>query len=372
MFDPKTKLTGDIKIIENAVIVPYGEGDRRGITRRAGVYDADGVYQPLSQCFRNSDSPTTQKPEGPCPAPEERLKGTWLFGGLLYQHFGHALLESTGRLWARSAMPKVNNIVFLTKKEVTSPNRFIRPMRPMVQMFSGGANKLAGVKVPTLVDRLVLAPQGFGTGDMVAGCPEMRDHIHAALDQEVKPEGSEKLYISRTALYSKRGRYLGEDRIEKLLEAEGYSIFHPQEHDLETQAARYAAAKTIVSSDNSALHLAAFFAHQDSRLAIIMRRPGNVIEDYLAQYKWFAGMEPDVIDALNGRYYQFEGAKKKQLSELYSELDFPTLGRALQERGYIASDAGWTDPTEEEIEAERQDLSERLGSAIVLAEDLNV
>ncbi|WP_460274217.1 glycosyltransferase 61 family protein [Celeribacter sp. ULVN23_4] len=369
MFDPQTSLTGDIITLENALIVPWGEGRKRGISRPAGVYDANGVYQPISQCFRNTSAATTTEPKGPPPEAEEELKGSWLFGGLLYQHFGHALLESTSRLWARSVMPEVENVAFLMKKNPTWPNRFLRPMQPMIDMFSGGIGEMAGIKVPTRVERLVLAPQAFGTGDMITGSPEFRDHIHKVLADRAQPEGPEKIYISRTELYSKRGRYLAEDRIEALLKAEGYHIYHPQTHDLEAQAAQYAAAHTIISSDNSALHLAAFFARPQTRLAIIQRRPADVLDDYLSQYKWFAEVQVNVIDALNGRYYQVEGSKT-QSSELYSELDFTKLGAALAEAGYIGTATDWTNPSTGDLAAERELLAEKLG-ANLQASDLS-
>lgn len=366
MFDPQTPLADRILTLENAVIVPWGEGPRRGIARPAGVYDQHGTYQPLSACLRRTDQPTTVEPEGPIPEPEETLNGSWLFGGMLYQHFGHALLESTSRLWAKSHFPEVDNIAFLMKKNPSWPNRFLRPMHPMMDMFAGGVASLAGIKVPTRVERLILAPQAFGTGDMITGSPDFRDHIHKTLEDRVQPKGPEKIYISRTELYSKRGRYFGEDLIERLLAAEGYHIFHPQNHDLETQAAQYAAAKTIVSSDNSALHLAAFFARPHTRLAIIQRRPADVLDDYLSQYKWFADVQVNVINALNGQYYKIEGAKG-QTNELYAELEFPTLGAELAEAGYISSAKGWNNPSADDLAAERERLAEKLGANLQMS-----
>ncbi len=371
MFDPKKPLRDQIIILNDALIIPYGKGRKRGISRPAGVYDSQGNYQPISQCLRSARLPTTTKPDdNPLPTAEADLKGAWLFGGLLYQHFGHALLESTARLWARSALPEVNNVAFLMKKQMTWPNKFTRPMRPMMEMMSGGIGEMSGIKVPTRVERLVVPPQAFGTGTMIAGSPDFRAHVQAVLPQQVNPEGAEKIYISRSGLFSKRGRYFAEARIEALLAAEGYRIYHPQTEDLAAQAAQYAAAKVIISSDSSALHLAAFFARPESRVAIVVRRPGNALGDYQTQYRWFAQVKPDVIDALNGRFYQFESAKLSQFSELYSELDFPRLGSMLAAKGYVQKPKLWVQPDPNEIKAEQSELSERLGSEIFLAEAL--
>ncbi len=371
LFDPKKPLRDHIIILNDALIIPYGKGRKRGISRPAGVYDSQGNYQPIGQCLRSAQLPTTTKPDdNPLPTTEADLKGAWLFGGLLYQHFGHALLESTARLWARSVLPEVNSVAFLMKKQMTWPNKFTRPMRPMMEMMSGGIGEMSGIKVPTRVERLVVPPQAFGTGTMIAGSPDFRAHVQAVLPQRVNPEGAEKIYISRSGLFSKRGRYFAEARIEALLSAEGYRIYHPQTEDLAAQAAQYAAAKVIISSDSSALHLAAFFARPESRVAIVVRRPGNALGDYQTQYRWFAQVEPDVIDALNGRFYQFESAKLSQFSELYSELDFPRLGSMLAAKGYVQKPKLWVQPDPNEIKAEQSELSERLGSEIFLAEAL--
>lgn len=366
-FDPDLPLAARVRIIENALIVPFGAGKAGGIRRPAGVYDADGTYLADGQCFRNSRQPTTVEPEGPPPVPEgDPLPGLWLYGGMLYNHFGHFLLESTGRLWAAGMVEdKVRGELFLLKKQVTRPNRFIRPMRPMLSLFGARPKRAQGVIAPLRVERLVLAPQGFGTGDMIAACPEFRAHVKRHLGRTIAPDGPERIYISRTRLFSKRGRYFGEAHLERLFQAEGYSIYHPQEHPVEAQIAQYKAAKVIVSSDSSALHLAAFFAGPQDRVGIILRRPGDTIADYLTQYRHFAGLEPDVINALSGRYYQFAGAKLSQMSEIYSELDFPALGRDLAARGFIDAPDRWGPLPPGAIDAERADLAARLGTQIV-------
>ncbi len=369
-FSPTKPLAPEIRIVENAVVVPFGEGPSKGIQRPAGVFDAAGGFVTQSQCFRNSALPTTVPPTGPVPEPEgDPIPGTWIFGGMLYNHFGHFLLESTGRLWARAHVgERQDGELFLLKQRVARPNRFIRPMRPMLTLFGARRKRSKGAIVPVRVERLVVAPQAFGTGDMAAGSPEYRSFMRRRLKRRVTAEGPERIYISRTRLYSKRGRYFGEAQLETLFQAEGYRIFHPQEHSIAEQAAQYKAAKIIVSSDCSALHLAAFFAEEGNRVAIVLRRPGTLINDFQTQFRYFGGTDPDVIDALSGRFYQFEGAKPSQTSELYSELDLPKLGQELADRGYISRPKDWKQPSAREIEQERIDLSTRLGQYIALAE----
>lgn len=368
VFDPAKKLAGEIAVLERALIVPQGDERRKGIALRAGVYDSARVYQPIGQCWRHSTLPTTLEPGSLPVGHTPKRRGTWIYGGLLYNHFGHGLLESTARLWARDFAPEAKGVLFLLKKKVSWPERYIRPMRPMLAMFGGAFGRIKPVVEPTRVERLVVAPQAFGTGDMIAGSPEFRDHIHRLLAGRVVPEGAEKVYISRSRLYSKRGRYLAEDQIEAHLTAEGYRIFHPQNHSLEQQAAQYAAARVVISSDSSALHLAAFFARPETRLAIVLRRPATVLDDYITQYQWFAGVRPDIIEALTGKYWQLASEKKAQHSELYSEIDLPLLGRSLADAGYIRDPSVWRAASDDALLDERKMLSERLARDIVTAE----
>ncbi len=363
VFDPDKVLAADIRIIENALVLPEGNGRQTGIARPAGVFDHEGRYLPLSQSWRGDGLPVTLEPEPPIALPEGRpLSGTWLFGGLLYQHFGHFLAESTSRFWALDHVAgQVDGVVFLPKKLLNRPKRFVAPLVPLLQMFSPVLAQAHAPVAALRVERLVLAPQGFGTGAMMAGSPEYRAFIRQNFGRDIPPDGAEKIYISRSRLFSKRGRYFGEAKIDALMEAEGYRIFHPQDHPVEEQIAQYKAAKRIVSSDSSALHLAAFFTGPQDRIAIILRRPGDIVNDFLRQFESFAGHRPDVIDALSGRIYRLEGAKPRQMSEVYTDLDFPALQKALAAGGYINGQDSWTNPSEAEAEAERADLAERLG-----------
>ncbi|MFD1795037.1 glycosyltransferase family 61 protein [Paracoccus aurantiacus] len=367
-FDPNKSLADGIRIIENAVIVPFGAGKRGGIRRPAAIYDAGGNYVPLGQCFRSWGRPVTVEPDSP-PTDDQiepTLPGTWLFGGMIYTHFGHFLVETTSRLWALDHLDTPpDGVIFMPRKQAAKPERFISPVLPLLDMFGKDVRNVRAVVRPKRVERLILAPQGFGTGDMMGGSPEFRAYIARHLGDGIEPQGGEKLYISRSRLFSKRGRYLGEKRLEQLFEAEGYEVFHPQDHTLAEQIARYKAASKIVSSDSSALHLAAFFTRPDDRIAIILRRPGKISRDFVTQFRHFANLQPVIANALNGRIYRADN-ERKQMNEVFAELDFPSLGTKLAETGFITDPSAWTGPTEAELEAERNDLSERLGLPLVL------
>jgi capsular polysaccharide biosynthesis protein len=353
-FDPRAPLAPRLQILENATIVPYGAGKWRGVRRPGGVFTADGDFVQDSTCYRYSDLVTIGQPDGAAPQPVEHLKGTYLYGGLLYKHFGHFLAESTGRFWALDHvdMP-VDGVVFLPKKKLTWPKRFARPMRGWLSKFDPVLANVHAPVDPVSVERLIIAPQGFGTNDMMWACPEYRDYVHSHFGANIPAAGADKVYISRSRLFSKRGRYLAEDRIEQLLIDEGYTIFHPQDEPLDVQIAQYKAATHIISSDSSALHLAAFFMGAEDQVAIVKRRPGRIVEDFLWQFESFAGKRPAVIDALNGAAYRFAGADEGQTSELFTELDLKALGAELGALGFVRAPSKWRNPTAKALAEER-------------------
>lgn len=364
-FDPQVPLAPRIQVLENAIVVPFGAGKRSGVRRPGGVYTADGVFVDDSTCYRTSDLATIAKPKGKAPEPVEHLKGTHLYGGLLYQHFGHFLAESTGRFWALNHvdMP-VDGSVFLPKKKLTWPKRYARPLRGWLAHFDPVLANVQAPVEPVSVERLIIAPQGFGTNDMMWACPEYRDYVHGHFAKDIPAAGAEKVYISRSKLFSKRGRYLAEARIEQLLMDEGYTIFHPQAEPLEVQIAQYKAATHIISSDSSALHLAAFFMGGEDQIAIVKRRPGRIFEDFLWQFESFTGKRPAVIDALNGTAYRFEGAGEGQTSELFTELDLRALGAELGALGFVSAPSKWRNPTAKALAEERADWAARAERAL--------
>lgn len=342
-FGPDRPLAGDIRIVENALVVPWGRGKNVRMARPAGVFSSDGAFCTDAMTYRAATRPTTVQPEHPTKDEiKGTLKGTVLFGGLAYGHFGHALCESTARLWALDHVKeKIDSVLFLPKKHFTWPNRSLTMVEPILAAM-GDIPPIAAVNDPTRVERLVIAPQGFGVNDMIGGTPEFRAFTNRRLRERVTAEGPEKIYISRSQLFRKRGRFLLEDYIERKLEEEGFSIFHPQQHDLETQLAHYKAAKVIVSTDNSALHLAAFVAAPECRIAILLRRPGKIYLDFQQQLDRFAGITPTIVETC-ARYWFHKGARV-QMNEVISLLDFERTAEALAQAGLIAR-ANWKNPT---------------------------
>ncbi len=322
-----------VTIVKNATVVPPKES---AFAQAAGVLDADGGYVPQGALWRRF-RPITTEPEPPAEV-AETIAGRWLWGGVLWVHFGHFLVESTSRLWglANPGGP-VDGVLFIPKRpkvgEAVQPyhRHFMDLMAPDLPIRVTAS--------PVRVEELVVPGQGFGIGRIMAGTAKFRAAIHGRFAREVKPDGPDKLYISRSALGLGKGGLLGEELLEGLLEKEGYEIFHPQKHPMETQIARYKAARQIIAADGSALHLYAMVGRADQQVAMISRRESGATNQLALNVASFCGREPVLIDALRTEWVRADRGKSDRLS--FGELDHAALGRGLTAAGFVRDGESW-------------------------------
>lgn len=340
---PQGGWSEQIVTLDGATVVPPTESS---FVQAAGVLDGDGRYCPQGALWRKF-RPLTTPPQVPEQV-DETLAGRWLWGGVLWVHFGHFLVESTSRLWALDCLDApVEGILFMPKRPRVGEavqkfqTDFIDLMAPGLPVRS--------LARPTRVEQLVVPGQGFGLGKITAGTGKFRDAIHNRFARDVRPDGPDKLYISRSALGLGKGGLLGEERLEQLLRAEGYEIFHPEQHDLATQIARYKAAKMVVAADGSALHLFAMVGRADQPVAMILRRTGGANNLLALNVETFCGAAPLVISALRTEWIRAGRGKSDRLS--FGELDHATLGRALGEGGFVRKGQDWPVLTEAERQA---------------------
>jgi capsular polysaccharide biosynthesis protein len=201
----------------------------------------------------------------------------------------------------------------------------------------------------TQVEHLIVPGQGIGLGRMIEGTPQFHQMITTRFGKSVKPEGAMKLYISRSALPARRGNLIGERALEAHLAAEGYTIYHPQKHDLTHQIATYKAAKQIIAAEGSSLHLLAMVAKPNQQVAIVVRRPSSATRQLEKHLQAFAGVTPVSINQL-ARSWKPLGPAKPRL--WMGELDMPGLQAALSDEGFIsANDDAWPSLNREEVAA---------------------
>lgn len=260
-----------------------------------GVFDADDRFCEPSR-MRLSRGRRSATPDWV--APVHDLPGHHLYAGMARLHFGHFLVESFARVWAlETAGPEVEHILLLPFSPKAGNQWVTRKYGSLWSAVSGGRS-VHVLRKPTRIERLSVPTQGFGHDKWLNGTPAFRGFVRTRLGAAFAPDGPERLYISRSGLKDADKQVDGEAHIEEALETAGYTIFHPEQHSLDVQCARYAAARQIVGADGSAFHLLPFMAHPQAQVAIYLRRNRPVmLRNLRRQLTGFTGIEPVLIDA---------------------------------------------------------------------------
>lgn len=338
-LDPNTQPLPDggwseqITTLADATIVPPVQG---GFVQAAGLLDSSGAYRAEGALWRRY-RPLTTEPDAPLDTLDV-LSGRWMWGGVLWAHFGHFLVESTSRLWALDHLDEpVDGIIFMPKRPRVGDA--LRSFQTDFVSLIAGDLPIRITTSPTRVQSLTVPGQGFGLGQITAGTRLFRDAVHSRFARSVNPDGPERLYISRSALGLGKGGLLGEEHLENLLEQQGYTIFHPQKHDIMTQIARYKAARKVIAADGSALHLFAMVGRADQSVAMIMRRKSRANNLLARNVSAFCGAEPQVISALRTEWVRADSGKSDRLS--FGELDHAKIAKELALGGFVDEHSDW-------------------------------
>lgn len=319
-------LSDQMITLRNAVVYPHSRDNTCGVLDEFGQFCtfSRGVMGPR----RAADAPV------PAAATDTRtLQGRYLYGGWLRAHFGHFLLESTARLWAMSALDRPVDGIIFTPFRKGGLRMARKRYGDFLTILTNGAD-LTVLRSPTQVEELVVPDPGFGHHARILGSPLYRAHCRAQVAASVPASGPEKLYVSRSALADQRGGVIGEELIEDVMKANGYTIFHPQKHPIRVQLAHYRAARQLVALDGSALHMAAYSLEPGARVGMILRRHSKLLDGLAQQVALFAQAEVTQIDALQASWID-KDAKRADFRSI-GELDFEPLFDQLAQSGFIA------------------------------------
>jgi hypothetical protein len=336
-----------LRLVRNAFVIPPEATATPGRASSSGVLDAEGTMVEQSISWTNSTDRVNQNPNRPETA--KHLPGRYVFGGILYGHFGHFVVESLARLWALDAEGVEAEGMIFTPKVTTFAEKGVLQQQHLAELL-GLRIPLIVAREPLQVDELYVPAQGFGMNDLVEGSAAFRAFINTHAGAAIAPNGPEKTYISRSGLPRDRGSVLGEYKLEQYLREEGYDIFHPQKFKAEEQIARYKAARQIIGVDCSPFHLLGYVGDSGQSAAIILRRNMQVAKTLALQLSAFKGMKVNEIDCLLDDWMPLPGSRPSRTS--WGEIDFGVLHARLLASGHIQNPTPWPSLTEDERAAE--------------------
>lgn len=259
------------------------------------------------------------------------LEPTAIFGGYLLRHFGHFMHESLSRLWWLGQGETSDPLVDVVRSRLQTQKGDVVFFMPhwldggkdlpayMAEVLTGLGLSIERIRIlvdTTQVRHLLIPAQcwGFNIDQPVwnehLGC-DCRQLMRGLLGSYALPptpeeDGtppSDKLYITRSGLPLTLGRLLGDVFLDRLMEAAGFRIFHPEHHPIAEQIRHYSQASELVFMDGSALYLLWFCRLRPGvRIHVILRRRQGVW--MCAQLKLLlpetAGLQWHVVDALKG------------------------------------------------------------------------
>ena len=225
----------------------------------------------------------------------DRLKGAYLFGGYLFRHYGHFLIETLSRLYALKQCAVVP-IIF------SSTHRDIMPWQREVFKLLGLHNPILMLTRPAVVDQLMLAAPGFALPDIVT--PEQIEALGAL---PAPPRSDKKIWLSRSSHLG--GGLLDERTLEPYLQALGWEIVHPQFLPIRKQVELIASSARVAGVDGSAFHTALLAREILGRFTIFfLRNTGDHAYTQVARMKGFAQDEIPLAGKI--RFLAGQGASR--------------------------------------------------------------
>ena len=299
----------------------------------AGVLDSDLAPVPHGDNWVGH-RPTTTPPNAP--KSFDLVEGNHLYGGVLKDHFGHALTEGIARFWALGQIDPstLDSIVFIPKKRGEEPK--VLALLKEVISHLGLSVPVRIQHAPAQFERLCVPGQGYGLGQMAIGTREHRNLFQKKFARDVPADTKKKIYLSRSGLGQLNSGAHNEDELEGLLEAQGYHIFHPQDHNLSEQIYAIKGAERVLGLEGSAFHLVSLVNTPNQKVGIIsrdLRNPGPA--DMMRSQ--IEAMGKTKFSKVYSSYVAFHrpDSIKRGVRLALATLDLNNLGSQLENDGFL-------------------------------------
>jgi len=218
-----------------------------------GVFAADGHFL--------ADSIVERGQAGEWQEPVEHLPGTYIYGGCLFGHFGHFILESLSRLYVVRSC-KNYPILFINENDGAFD------FQKDIFACLGINNEIIRIKVPTSVEHLIYSKPG-----------SVIEPLHI-LDEQIdalkyfyfsKDVREEKIWLSRSNWLV--GTIINEPAIEKILAKIGYTILHPENLSFQEQVRVISTSDIVAGFDGSQWYTLLFALEITGKFHLFNRRP---------------------------------------------------------------------------------------------------
>lgn len=320
----------DITTYQNAIVpqaILLGKEDRslHKAYCYGGAYDKSGAQIDPSVIWRGTGEQVTI----PFDIQHRNLQpqntiDAGIYCGLLFNHYGHFLLETLSRVWFALSCSTPQTLVFQTcqRREAAVFAAFTTEVFRALEML--------GHRIVVVNDCLQVRDLTVPTPSFVIrrGFNSEYSKSMRRIGQLIAPSPGElgsKIYLTRSGLGA--GRILGEEQVERVFERQGFRIVSPEKLKFSEQVAMAQGIEDVGGVLGSALHSLVF--SENPRCTVLLRdKNKRVLQNYFIIDE-LAGIDATYIDS---------GAEKDTASGLRT-LDYANI------RSFFAS-KGWSDPDE--------------------------
>lgn len=240
---------------------------------RIGVFGPDG--NPVAAAIHRRGELAADAP--PFAEAQECWDGDFVYGGQLWDHFGHFLLEGLARAWAFADLP--GPILWQRR---ASHGRLLGWQQAIFDRLGLGGREHRVVDRPIRVARLAVPEPGLVTRRFLHPLQEAALAVHAYR----APEPGRRVWLSRSGLPAGLARVEGEAAVEVALAADDWTILRPETRSIAEQFAALESAEVIAGFEGSAFHGLLLGRDVRARIVVFGRGPRiNPNYDLIAQAK---------------------------------------------------------------------------------------
>ncbi|MFZ2727301.1 MAG: glycosyltransferase 61 family protein [Methylococcaceae bacterium] len=196
----------------------------------------------------------------------KEIENKAIYGGMLFDHYGHFLLESLARVWyiynstedVYFYYPHKNNFIY---------NELATWQKTILRGLFSNTERIKIINEPLVFKELIIPDAGFVIKQFFA---KTQAETLLLLGQNIKASNSscavvpDKIWLSRSLL--NKGLIAGERKFELALSAEGFAIVHPETLSIEEQIELFEKASIIAGFTGSAFHTIVFAKNNHAKL----------------------------------------------------------------------------------------------------------
>ena len=246
-----------VHIIENGVILPIKVDPAYPKAKYGGVCDANGNFVEGHLTSRsNLDQSYNCNEVYPLQDQIRSVQETVVYGGMIFNHFGHMLAESLARMWYFLENPHCSyKFVFVGSGKITFLEFFT--------MLGMQKDNIILINEPTRFEAIIIPEQSTY---LFSGFTNKAMMVYDFIRDSVTPSYNKKIYLTRTQLPIKDT--INEEFFENYYRAQGYEIISPEKLSIREQISVLAGASDLVCASGTLAHLI-LFCHDGINITIL-------------------------------------------------------------------------------------------------------